>query len=133
MRNWQEARNLGFEQPNEFCVHVFVFVWYVEADDSLVREVLPELGSDFVSVCLLHDEDDLCPLNQLWRQWIVCIVIRPRRGTFDSRVACEYLLSRWATQAILATDEKDALHVPKVTSVAEKVEPILLLNLVATA
>ena len=118
MRNWQEGRNLGFEQPDEFCVHVFVFVWYVEADDSLVREVLPELGSDFVSVRLLHDEDDLGPLNQLWRQWIVCIVIRPRRGAFDSRVACEYLLSRWATQAILATDEKDALHVPKETPVA---------------
>jgi hypothetical protein len=133
MRNWQEGRNFGFEQPNEFCVHVFVFVWYVEADDSLVREVLPELGSDFVSVRLLHDEDDLCPLNQLWRQWIVCIMIRPRRGTFDSRMACEYLLSRWATQAILATDEEDALHVPKVTSVAEKVGPILLLNLFATA
>ena len=48
MRNWQEGRNLGFEQPDEFCVHVFVFVWYVEADDSLVCEVLPELGSDFV-------------------------------------------------------------------------------------
>ena len=123
MRNWQEARNLGFKQPNKFWVHVCVFVRYVEADDSLAREVLPELGIDFVSVCLLHDEDDLGPLNQLWRQWIVCIVIRPRRGAFDSRVACEYLLSRWATQPILATDEKDALHV----------ESILLLNLVAAA
>ena len=120
MRNWQEGRNLAFEQPDEFCVHVFVFVGYVEADDSLVCEVLSELGSDLVSVCLLHNEDDLGPRNQLRRQWIVCIVIRPRRGTFDSRVACEDLLSRWATQAILATDEKDALHVPKETRIGSK-------------
>ena len=133
MRNWQEGRNLCFEQPDEFCVHVFVFVWYVEADDSLVCEVLPELGSDFVPVRLLHDEDHLGPLNQLRCQWIVCIVIRPRRGAFDSRVSCEYLFSRWATQAILATDEKDALHVPKKTRVASKVESILLLNPVVAA
>ena len=50
MRNWQEGRNLGFEQPDEFCVHVFVFVGYVEADDPLVRKVLPELGVD-LSLC----------------------------------------------------------------------------------
>lgn len=113
MRNWQEARHFGFEQPNEFRVHVFIFVGYVETDNSLVREVLPELGSDFVSVRLLHDEDDFCPLNQLGRQWIVCIVIRPRRGAFNSRVTCKYLLSCRATQPILATDEEDALHVSK--------------------
>jgi hypothetical protein len=113
MRNWQEARHLGVEQPDEFWVHVFVFVGYVEADDSLVREVLPELGSDFVSVRLLHDEDDFCPLNQLWRQWIIGIVVRSRRGAFDTWIACEYLLSCWATQAILATNEEDAPHVSR--------------------
>ena len=60
------------------------------------------------------------PLNQLWRQWIVGIVVRSRRGAFDSRMACEHLLSRWATHAILATDEEDTLHVSRDALTSER-------------
>ncbi len=65
MGNGQEGWHFSSQQPHEDWVHVVVFVWYVEDDDSLVGELPSESGRKFLPVNLLHDEDDLGPLNQL--------------------------------------------------------------------
>ena len=63
---------------------------------------------------LLHYEDYVCPLHQLWRQRIVGIVISARRAALDSRVVSKHLLGRWASEPILTAYEEDShLHFPR--------------------
>src|SRR5687768_15662387 len=63
----KERPGLGLQQPDQRRIHVFEFVRNVEADDPLRFEIRLELLRQLVAVRALHDEDDLCPLEQLGR------------------------------------------------------------------
>ena len=65
MSNWQKSGHLGLEQLDEFRVHEVILVWNFQADDPLIFQEGPKLLRDFASMALLHDKDNLGPLNQL--------------------------------------------------------------------
>ena len=110
MPAWKKAENLVLEQSDEFRIHVFVYVRNLEAHDALVCQVLAKSGSELAAVALLHHEDDVSPLDQLWRQRVAGVVVRTGGRTLDTRMAGEDLLGRRATKEILAADKQYVLH-----------------------
>ncbi len=46
---------------------------------------------------LLHDKDDICPLKQFWRHWIIRIIVQSGRGNIYPRTIGKYLLGSRAT------------------------------------
>ena len=53
----------------EFGIHIFIFIWNVETDNTLAIQVRTELGSEFSFVRLFHHKDDGGPFDLLCRQW----------------------------------------------------------------
>ena len=57
-------RNFAFEQFDERWLHELEVICNVEANDMFAGEVWFELSRQPGLMRLLHDEDQLCPLNE---------------------------------------------------------------------
>lgn len=59
---------------------------------------------------LLHDEDDLGPLQELGRDGVFCVPIDSGGRALQARAAGKHLLGRRASQAVLTANEQNAFH-----------------------
>ena len=64
----QETAGPAFQHPHQNRIHEFVVVWNVEADDPFALQAGTEFPVQLGAVGLLHDEDDVSPLDLLGRQ-----------------------------------------------------------------
>lgn len=53
------------EYFDQFGVHIFVFIWYVENNKSFRFERRLEFTGKLIPVGLLHHDYDICPLDQI--------------------------------------------------------------------
>ncbi len=67
-------------------------------------------GPEFVSMRLFHDEDQLCPFDQLSCHRVFCIAIQTSRCALNARVRRKDLFRRGASKSVLAADEQDISH-----------------------
>jgi hypothetical protein len=79
----------------------------------LILDVLFELGRQFVSMGLLHYENEIGPFNQLACHGIFGIVIQTGRGTLNAWMGRENMLSSGTAKAILTADEQYVSHTSK--------------------
>jgi hypothetical protein len=65
-----EAGTAGpaFEHPDQNRIHEFVVVWNVQADDPFAPQAGAEFPVQLAAVGLLHDEDDVGPLDLFGRR-----------------------------------------------------------------
>ena len=92
-------------------IHEFVVVGNVEADDPFALQAGAEFPVQLGAVGLLHDEDDVGPLDLFGRQQHVRAVRDAGRVGFDPRPSRKDLFGGRAAEAIGAADEKDVGHV----------------------
>lgn len=64
----------------------------------------------FLLMLFLHDENDVCPFDQVGRQRIVRVRTDARRCYFEIWIAGEYLFRRWAAASIFTADKKNIFH-----------------------
>ena len=58
----------------------------------------------------LHDQDCICPCDQLSRNWAVRVMASPGRSCLDARPVREHLLCGRAAQTVLATDKENVVR-----------------------
>jgi hypothetical protein len=75
-----------FEKTDQRWVHELIVIWYIKANDALVVQVLSELRGELASMSLFHDEDDLCPLNELGRDRIIRLIVEASGRAFNARI-----------------------------------------------
>ena len=56
---------------------------------------------------LLHHKDEVGPLQQLWGDRVLGIMVEAGRGSLDAGPIGKDLLSRWAPEPVLTADEKN--------------------------
>ena len=101
-------RNLCLQEVDELWLHERVVVGDAKADDALAAQLCSEVVGELALVLLLHDEDDVSPLNQLGRERVVGTAIRAGRSSFETGPVGEYLPGSGAAEAVLAADEEEA-------------------------
>ena len=106
----QMAADPGLQQLNQLGVHESVFVGNIEADDALRFQAGPEALLQLGAMGLLHDEDDVGPIDQLGAERRLGVAVRSSGGGFDIGALREHLLGGRAAQLVLAADEENVLQ-----------------------
>ena len=101
----QETAGPAFQHPHQNRIHEFVVVWNVEADDPFALQAGTEFPVQLGAVGLLHDEDDVGPLDLLGRQRHARAVGDAGQVGLDPRPGRKDLFGSWAAQAVGAADE----------------------------
>jgi len=106
----QVRRYPGFQYLDQLGRHKCVVVRNIQAYDACMLEGGPKTRRQLPSMLFLHDEDDVRPRDQVWREWVVCVGARTGRCHFKTRVAGEYLLRGWTALAVFSANKEDVFH-----------------------
>lgn len=98
------------EQLHQPRVHEGVVVGDIQADHPLAVQGLAEPTLQLRPMRPLHHEDQIGPRHELVGERRLRIMVRPRRLHLQIPPPREHLLRRGTAEAVLATDEEDALH-----------------------
>ena len=90
------------EQSNQFIVHVLVIVRDIQADDSLLVQVLFEPFLQSVAMGFFHHKDVLRPFDQFRCCWDRGIFVEPGRSNVKTLHTGEDDFCRGASEFILA-------------------------------
>jgi hypothetical protein len=82
----QEWASPSLQKPDKGGVHELVLIGDAEDDETLALQVRLELLRDLVAMSVLHDKDDLRPLNELRVKRRVRTVVDSCRLAFNAWV-----------------------------------------------
>lgn len=106
----QVSRHPVFQEPHKSGIHEAEFVWNIEADDPLRSKSGAVARLQLGAVLLLHDNDQIRPVDKVRAQGSLGITICP--GGRDLKVTSlrKHLFCRGAAETISAADEQNVLH-----------------------
>ena len=99
--------DLRLQEVDKLRLHELIVIGDAEADDALAAKLRAEVVGELALVLLLHNEDDLGPLDQFGRQRVVCAAVGAGRGRFETWSVGEHLLGSRTAEAVLAADEEE--------------------------
>lgn len=99
-----------FQKLDEFGLHERIVVWYVQADHLLAEQMASEASSQQSAVPLLHDTDDVSPIQLIRSQGTARIFGKAGRVCLDARQCSEHRFSGGTAQLVAAADKKHFLH-----------------------
>ena len=102
--------DLDTQQLDEGRVHELVVIRDAQAHNALASQILLETDGELGLVLRLHDEDQLCPFQQLGRKRHFRVMAQAGGSAGDARMLGKDLLGRRAAPLVLATDEEDVGH-----------------------
>ena len=104
------SRDLGAKQPDETLIHEFVLVRDLQTNHSRILQIGFEAFLKLVAVTLLHHENEVRPTDELRRERIFSVIVRPCGRHIEAWMAGEHVLGCRTSQAILATYKEHILH-----------------------
>lgn len=107
-RGSQQSRNLLLQDRDQVWIHVLEVVGDAQADDPFVAQRSGELLLELLEVPLLHDEDDIGPIESLGIQRGFGIGGQARGSGLPPVMVRKDSLRGGASEAVAAADEEEA-------------------------